>query len=214
MNHILAAQGVGDQLREVIAAVSTSPETAGVAGMVTAGVLGWSAAGKARNRYASAVALVRFGVTKSPSIRAATALIAWEATLALAVVTSLVVAPAVAVATLALAAATFAGFTLGIARSLSRGHRFACMCFGSSETLVSPFAIGRAATMAVTAGVGAAVAAGQMTPLQLTEAFLSVTVAAGTLSALVLARHLPQVWNHSDPFVFEVTLVPPERGAR
>lgn len=214
MNQVLAAQAAGDRLLELIGAVSTSPATAGVAGLVTAGVLGLSAAGKARNRYASAVAIARFGVTASPSMLVVTFLIAWEAALALTILVSLVVAPAMAAAALGLAAVTFAGFVFSIARSLARGHQFACMCFGSSGTRVSPLALGRAAALAVTASIGALVARAEMTPLDFNEIALCAIVSAGTVSGLALVSQSSQVWSRDDPFIFETGLVPVEGGVR
>ncbi|HET8893041.1 MAG TPA: MauE/DoxX family redox-associated membrane protein [Gaiellaceae bacterium] len=108
----------------------------------------WSGLAKVVRPEAAAQAIVFFGVARGTNIPLARAL----ATVELAVALSLTAAisndrSSLLVASLAVAATLFAVFSLLIARSLRRGDRFACSCFGAAAEPLSIVTFARAVVL-------------------------------------------------------------------
>jgi hypothetical protein len=122
----------------------------GVFGLVV--VFLWSGLGKILRPEGTAQALVFFGLTAVPHV----ALVRLLAALELAVAAGLVVSVAATTATLLLvflgvAAVLFFIFSFLIGRSLRRGERFSCHCFGAGAEPLSAITLGRAVALLVLA---------------------------------------------------------------
>lgn len=168
----------------------------GVVAWTVALVLAGAGLAKLRSPQRFARALADFGVVRRPSITAASAVALAE----IAVAAGLV-APATLAVAAPVAVVMFAAFVFLVARSLARGERFPCGCFGGEEEL-SRRTLLRTAVLAVTAallvgwtlGGAAPPPAGVASQLGLACAAASVLgIAAVAVQLPVLAR-LNAVW--------------------
>jgi methylamine utilization protein MauE len=117
-----------------------------------------------------------------------------------ALVIGLLLQPAVLSPVAWAATAALAVFAMLIARSLARGERFSCFCFGDSEATLSRLTLAR--TVALTAlGVvvvfNDATLAGQPAP----DVILEAVVAIGLVGLAMTAVRMPKLWRwNRDPF--------------
>jgi hypothetical protein len=118
-------------VREAVSSVQ-SPTLYGVGSWFLAGIFSISGVAKLRHPTRAALALVDFGVARRVRRRLGTALGAGEAVLALGL--ALHIAPTVL---LAASSALLWLFVFLVARSLWRGSRFACFCFGETDSRLS-----------------------------------------------------------------------------
>lgn len=119
----------------------------GVVAWALALVLAGAGLAKLRRPQRFARALADFGVVGRPSVPAALAVAFAEIALA-----ACLVVPATAAAAAPCGAAMFAAFVFLVSRSLARGERFPCGCFGGEEelsrrTLLRAAALGGAAVV-------------------------------------------------------------------
>lgn len=113
-----------------------------VAAGVLAAVFAVSGAGKLRRPYAAAVALRRFGLLRRPGKPAGRLAGAVEAAAALAVAVRPGGWPGYVPVALLLTL-----FTVLIGRSLARGERFSCNCFGEHGGRLSAWSLARTVTL-------------------------------------------------------------------
>jgi hypothetical protein len=166
-----------------------------VLAMALALVLLYSGSMKLRAPWATAMALVDFGVAARPDRRRGLALAATELLVAGAAIAGLFLAPALLHGAVGVAAVLFAAFCWAIARALRRGHRFPCQCFGETESVISGRSLARTALLLACAlAVFAAGPAGLERATG--EAVLAVVVAigaCGAVSLLVVARPIARL---------------------
>jgi hypothetical protein len=131
--------------------------------LVPLGAFAVSAGAKLRGRGAfTAFAAATATLGRLPdrlAVLAAAGVIGTEAALAAALTGTLLAPEALAVPALAAAAVVFAGFAAVLVRGFAAGTGSACHCFGPSRAPVARRHVARAAVLAVTAAIGAAVAA-------------------------------------------------------
>jgi uncharacterized membrane protein YphA (DoxX/SURF4 family) len=159
-------------------------------------VFAWSGVVKLRNPVLAAMAMVDFAVVPHVYPLLGRLLGAFEFLLALALAFNLLSRPALWVAFLLLVL-----FTLLIGRSLWAGDKFACFCFGETDSSLSGWTLARTGALALLAGAAASVPA----PSDLNQDFqtgvFQVTIALSLLGVIVLAASLPRLiaWG-SDSF--------------
>lgn len=143
--------GAADVLREILSSRSALA-VAGVSLPLIGILFLWSGIAKLRDPEAASTAIVHFGVMKSdPGPSWGFLLGAVEAALGIALLLRLG-----GVATPILGFGLLALFTVLIARSLLRGARFTCACFGSASEVISRITLVR--TCVLTAGALLAIA--------------------------------------------------------
>ncbi len=174
----------------------TSPEGAGVLVWVLAMTFAWSGGAKLRRPLKAALALVDFGIARRALPTYGRALGIAELCLAGLLVATFAVAgalPAVAAA----AAAAFLLFAAAIGRSLRRGDRFACFCFGG-ESVLSGTTLARSLGLVAVAGwLVASEVAGQGARAVMLEGLVAVCA----LAVVVLGASIPRLRRmNADPF--------------
>jgi hypothetical protein len=187
-------EGLGDGARAIV-----GPDGRVVLAFILATVFVWSGATKVARPARAATALRDFGATASIRPRAGLALGGFELVLASGLafaagfgsLTS-VFAP--------LAALTLLAFTAGQVRSLRRGERFSCFCFGDETVELSWSSAARTGALA---GLAAALAASDLAaatgPAQVTPEHASVALALVGMAALTGLWPRLKRWSH-DPF--------------
>ena len=158
-----------------------------------AGVLIWSGVTKLLHPWKAALAMVDFGVVKTPSRKQGIALGVVELGLG-----ALLALGAVTMLSLATALVLFSAFTVLIARSLLRGESFPCQCFGGDDSRLGVTSLLRAALLMGLCGL--LLAADQATAsraLDSWDTYLTLTVAGSALATIVLCAQVPHLlgWN-------------------
>ena len=164
----------------------------GVAMLFLALVFAWSAATKLRRPALAAMAMVDFKVMRRVHPALGFALGAGELLLALA----LAMGGPILRLSLPVAGITLWFFALLIARSLWSGERFACFCFGDTDSALSGFTLLRTVSLALLASLLAVFA----TPTSVyrgvnVASVLEASVALAILAIIVLAGHVPDLWK-------------------
>jgi hypothetical protein len=139
-------QSLYDAIRPAL--VEPNPIAVGIVGWMIALVLGGAGVAKLRSRERFAATLVDFGVVGRPRVSAAIAVGLTELLLAV----GLLVPSSAAAAAVAVQGMVTAILEL-IARSLRRGLRFACGCFGAWEEEISARTLLRTGLLAALAAV-------------------------------------------------------------
>lgn len=159
---------------------------------VLAFVFLWSGAVKLRRPTLAALAIADFGATRRAKAWHGTALGAFELLLGV----GLVVGSRTDV-TLGISAVVLSLFTALLLRSVLRGERFACFCFGSADESISHRAVARTLALALLAGVLWSAPFHDTSRSQGITTVLTFLTAAGLLSFALLARSIPPLvrWN-------------------
>lgn len=152
----------------------------------------WSGATKLRRPALAAMAIVDFKVMRRVYPPLGFALGAGELLLALA----LTLGGPISWLSLSVAGITLWFFALLIARSLWSGERFACFCFGDTDSALSGFTLLRTVSLALLASLLAVFA----TPASVyrwasVASVLEASVALAVLATLVLLGHVPDLWK-------------------
>ncbi|WP_273844898.1 MauE/DoxX family redox-associated membrane protein [Rubrobacter calidifluminis] len=152
----------------------------------------WSGLVKLRRPALAAMAMVDFKVARRVRPSLGFALGAGELVLALA----LALGGPASHFTLAVVAALLWVFALLIARSLWSGERFACFCFGDTDSMLSRWTLLRTGLLALLASTLAATAA-PVDAYRGPEAapVLELVVAAAILGTVVLLGRVPDLWK-------------------
>jgi len=160
----------------------------------------WSAAVKLRNPARAGRAMVDFGIAGGVRPLAGAGLGLFEAGLMAALVAGLLWQPELLSPVAWAATAALAGFAILIARSLARGERFACFCFGDSDAGISWATLARTlalAALAATVALKDVALTGQ--PAQ--DVILEAVVAVGFVGVAVTGARIPELWRwNRDPF--------------
>jgi hypothetical protein len=142
----------------------------------------WSGIAKARRPTLAALAMNEFGLTSGLNRRLAVALGASE--IALGVALGSTVLPRLS---LAVSSAALWLFAFLIARSLRRGDRFACFCFGNADASISSMTLLRALGLALLSTLLFVVAvAGAEPPTEANAVMLEFVVAMALVGTTVL----------------------------
>jgi hypothetical protein len=175
----------------------TAPSGQGVAIWVLGIVFAWSSITKLRRPVLAAIAIVDFGISRRVMPRLGRALGAAELSLALLLVTGTL--PKVFVPA---AAGLLWLFVLLIARSLWVGKRFACFCFGETDSKLSRLTLVRTATLALLASVLSVTWPPTAAYPQINSTYaLQAASAAAIVGTVVLGSLIPKLlrWN-KDPY--------------
>jgi hypothetical protein len=164
-----------------------------------AAVFAWSGIAKLRRPALAAMAMIDFGLLRHLRPRLGALAGGLELVVAAALASGLAV-PAVASLFAPVAAVALWFFTFLLARALRLGRRFACFCFGTSESQLSPWTLLRTVLLASLA-TGLALGTPSGTGPDLQVAVLQTSAALGVLGAVTLTGAIPRLlrWNR-DPF--------------
>lgn len=157
-------------------------ELLGVGSLILGLIFLWSGIAKARRPALAALAMHEFGLTPGLNTRVAAAAGAGEIVLGVALGTTVV-----PVVSLGVSSAVLWSFTFLIVRSLRRGDRFACFCFGDAEAAISSLTLLRTLGLALLATLLFAVAvAGAEPPADMNIVMLEFVVATALVGTTVL----------------------------
>lgn len=182
-------------LAGILDAAASGILTRDVAGTLALGlslVLLWSGVAKLKAPDRLAQAITDFGVTKTAYVRLAIAVALFEVTLGIALTVSSALLPGVRLPALSIATLTFGLFAGLIARSLHRGHDFACFCFGEA-TPISRSTLWRAGALAATAAVSTAGTAVDSAPPVAGEFVARAAVASAAVGVISLTALIPGI---------------------
>jgi hypothetical protein len=151
-----------------------------IGAFVLAVVFSWSGVAKLRNPLEAASAMTFFGVLSTIRAGAARLLAAVELAVAAGLAASAVASSSVALRIFSAVALTLSAvFSLLIGRSLRRGDRFSCHCFGATAEPLSVITFARAALLVATATLVVSLAASG-------EPFDSNRLVANALAAVAI----------------------------
>lgn len=171
------------------------PAVYGIALFLLALVFLLSAYPKFRKPRLAALAIVDFGVMKEVRTEAGLGLALVELILAVALILSVVVGGAAAIAVAALAAVLLWTFVVLIARALRSPERFSCFCFGSDAGL-SAWTLTRSTLLALLA-TALAFAGGDYGAPTVSEFVLELTTATAILGTVGLVVSAPAIWREN-----------------
>ena|SRR5437762_11015367 len=176
-------------LREIVLLV-IEPDGHSIAVLYLAGVFVWSGTVKLRQPMLAALAIVDFRVVRQVRSYLGTALGAGETLVALVLIVG--VLPQL---TLGFAAALLWAFTFLITRSLLAGERFACFCFGDSDSKLSNFTLLRTLALALLASLLAITSPPALvrTGFGLSALFLQAIAASSLLGSTTLITYIPRL---------------------
>lgn len=124
-------------VRDTIAFIGEEPMFSVVLWLVGA-IFIWSGISKARHPSRAAMAMVQFGVLRTPRASAGRTLGYFEMTLGFWLLSGIAVR-----LSLIVAAILFVAFTVLVLKSLRKGETFTCFCFGSEDDDISKFTVMR-----------------------------------------------------------------------
>lgn len=156
-------------------------------------VFTWSAIAKTLNPRMAAQAFVDFGVSGSPRLWQAGALVAVEGFVGVTLLLHQLLLPSLLIATGLLAL-----FSILVMKALISGKRFPCMCFGNKDATLSSISLARTASLLAISGSLAATHSDLLAiPLLSLNSSLSYVAAAGLLAVLVLLSNVRSLltWN-------------------
>lgn len=163
-----------------------------VAMLFLALVFVWSGATKLRRPALAAMAIVDFRVMRRVHLPLGFALGAGELLLALA----LALGGPISWLSLSVAGIVLWFFALLIARSLWSGERFACFCFGDTDSALSGLTLLRTASLALLASLLAVFATPKSAYRGANVAsVIEASVALAILATIVLSGHIPDLWK-------------------
>lgn len=198
--------GPADSLSSLV----SSSEFAAAAAIGLGQVFAWSGVAKSLRPDQTAQALVDFRLTSLPSRTAARGLALYELLLAVLLLSSALAGDTFTGLALAIATLTAAMFVAAIAAALRRPARFACLCFGSSESPLSGATLARAGALLALSAAACGSAFARAEPMEARPWLLWNIVCGGVLSCLALLSRFPSLTRFDDPFDFsELAMIEP-----